>query len=122
MDINQFSGEKIKEFRKKRGLNQEDLAEHLSMSQSAYAKIENGHTALDVKRLIQLSEYFEVPVSDFLPNQKEHVYQLNSQDGYQNLQVENFYADGRSLLKSKDAHIQHLEKEIEFLREQLSKK
>lgn len=116
--VNEIIGSKIRNIRQKRGLNQQDLADKLNLSQSAYAKIENGRTALDVTRLLVLSEYLEVPIIDFLPDQKGTMFQLNSNDGYQ---VEHFYADGRQLLKEKDHQIKHLEKEILFLRNQLQK-
>ncbi len=121
MDVNKYAGTKIKEIRKKKGLNQGDLAEHLSMSQSAYAKIENGHTALDVRRLLELAKFLEVPISDFLPHQDGQNIQFNGENCFQNIQVEHFYADGRELLKTKDERINHLEKEILFLRKQLEK-
>ena len=114
--------EKIRKFRKLRGLNQGDVADELSMSQSAYAKIENGSTALDVKRLLHLSEFLEVPVSDFLPKQQGQNIQLNSnnKDCYHYNRIEHFYADGRELLKVKDDQIKLLQKELEFLKQQLS--
>jgi len=120
MDIHAYTGQKVREFRKKKGLNQGDVAAELSMSQSAYAKIENGTTALDVKRLLKLSEFLEVPVSDFLPHQEGQNIQFNGEHGYQNLRVEHFYADGRELLKIKDEQIKQMQAEIDFLRQQLN--
>lgn len=119
LDVSEYAGMKIREFRKRKGLNQRDVAAELSMSQSAYAKIENGNTALDVKRLLQLSEFLEVPISDFLPQQKEQTIQLNTHnnDCYQ---VEHFYADGRELLKIKDDQLKQMQSEIDFLRKKLN--
>ena len=113
MDINYYSGEKIKEFRKKKGLNQGDVAEMLSISQSAYAKIENGHTSLDINRLFKLAEFLEVTVNDLLPKSNAQKVQFINKDGYQ---IEHFYADGREIIKAKDALIARLEKENEYLR------
>ncbi len=119
MEVNDIIGRRIREIRQKRGLNQQDMADKLNLSQSAYAKIENGHTTLDVNRLLVLSEFLEVPISDFLPSQKGTMFQFNSKDGYQ---VEHFYADGRQLLKDRDRQISHLEKEVLFLRNLIEKK
>lgn len=116
MNVSQFSGEKIREYRKKKGFNQEDIASRLNMSQSAYAKIENGKTSLDVDRLLLISEYLEVPINDLLPESRGQNVQFNNKDGYQ---VEHFYADGRELLKEKERYIQMLEKELEFLKSKL---
>lgn len=91
------------------------------MSQSAYAKIENGHTTLDINRLLRISELLDLEITDLLSKSEGQNLQFNGNDGYQNVQVEHFHADGRKLLQQKDQHINHLEQEIEFLRTQLKK-
>jgi len=121
-----YWSKRIREFRKKKGLTQIDVADKICLSQSAYAKIENGHTALDINRLIKIAKLLEVPISDFLPNLKVKSYNFNPKNGNQQLKVEHFYVDGRVLLKVKDKliksknnRIKHLEKEVKFLRKKL---
>ena len=121
-----YWSKRIREFRKKKGLTQINIADKLCLSQSAYAKIENGHTALDIHRLMEIAKLLEVPISDFLPRVKAKSYQFNPKNESQKLKVEHFYVDGRVLLKVKDKliktknnRIKHLEKEVEFLRNQL---
>ena len=121
-----YWSKRIREFRKKKGLTQIDIADKICLSQSAYAKIENGHTALDIHRLMEIAKLLEVPISDFLPSVKAECYQLNPKKESQKLQVDHFYVDGRVLLKvkdklikSKNSRIKHLEEEVKFLRKQL---
>ena len=44
---------------------QADLADELGMSQSAYHKLENGPTRLDLERLNQLTLFYELPLTTF---------------------------------------------------------
>ncbi len=59
-------GEKIKSIRLRKGVSQGDLAAHLSMSQSAYAKIENGITKLDTQRLLKIADFLETDPTEIL--------------------------------------------------------
>ena len=121
-----YWSKRIREFRKKKGLTQIEIADKICLSQSAYAKIENGHTALDINRLVKIAKLLEVPISDFLPRVKEDCYQSKLMNESQQLKMNHFYVDGRVLLKvkdklikSKNSRIKHLEEEVKFLRKQL---
>lgn len=59
-------GEKVKLIRKRRGLNQDDLAEVLELSRSQISNLESGRRNLSVKQLEKLCEYFKVDMSYFL--------------------------------------------------------
>lgn len=67
-DYNMYSelGEKVKLIRKRRGLNQDDLAEVLELSRSQISNLESGRRNLSVKQLEKLCEYFKVDMSYFL--------------------------------------------------------
>ncbi|MEZ4983962.1 MAG: helix-turn-helix transcriptional regulator [Saprospiraceae bacterium] len=60
---------RIKAIRKQKNMQQQEVAERLNISQSAYAKIENGQSKVDTDRLLQLADIFEVPY-DSLPKVK----------------------------------------------------
>lgn len=53
-------GNRIKELRKSRGMNQEALASYIGVSQQTISKIERNTDSLSTDILIQLSEYFDV--------------------------------------------------------------
>jgi len=58
--------EKIKSLRRSKGWSQEQIAEHLSMSASAYGSIERGETNVNFSRLEQLAEIFQMDLSSLL--------------------------------------------------------
>ena len=53
-------GKRIQQFRKERGLTQEQLAEKLNVSQNTIAKIESGLRRPSIDFLLELSEFFGV--------------------------------------------------------------
>ena len=59
-------GEKVKLIRKRRGLNQDDLAEVLELSRSQISNLESGRRNLSLKQLEKLCEYFQVDMSYFV--------------------------------------------------------
>lgn len=69
--INRSIGLKLRTLRLKRGLSQQNVADDLALSATAYSKIENGRTNISVKRLVQLAEYYDVFVADFLDSRRE---------------------------------------------------
>jgi transcriptional regulator with XRE-family HTH domain len=58
---------RIKAVRRARKLSQREVAERLHLSQSAYAKLEQGCSKIDIDRLLQLTEIFAVPLEQLLP-------------------------------------------------------
>ena len=59
-------GEKVKMLRKRRGLNQDDLATFLNLSRSQISNLESGRRNLSLRQLEKLCEYFKVDMSFFL--------------------------------------------------------
>lgn len=112
-------GERIKRIRLTRNLSQEALADVLKISQSAYAKMENGQSKIEVERLLKIAEYLEVePYELMLPSDKVVHFTNNT--------IQNAYAHIDNYVQAKDElyqdRISHLEEEIKFLREELRKK
>lgn len=64
-------GKKIKELRIQKGVSQSKLGEALGKSHAAVSDIENGKTELNASDLPVIANFFGVPLSDFLPEQKE---------------------------------------------------
>ena len=64
-DFSQLT-EQIRQARLKRGLSQENMAESLGISTSAYGDIERGKTEISIRRLIVLAELLEVSVAELL--------------------------------------------------------
>lgn len=65
--------------REEKNWTQDQMANHLSMSSGGYAKIERGETRLNVPRLEQIAEIFEVDICELMQNQDGVVYQFNQE-------------------------------------------
>ncbi|MCL4482213.1 MAG: helix-turn-helix transcriptional regulator [Bacteroidetes bacterium] len=58
--------EQLKFIRETKGLSQEELAEKVHKSQSAYARIEKGKTKTDFDTLTDFADFFELSVIDVI--------------------------------------------------------
>jgi len=63
--------DKLISIRKEKGVTQYQVGDKLGISDNAYSKLENGHTNLDVQRLIFILQIFDVSLSDFFEEFKE---------------------------------------------------
>ncbi|WP_144283557.1 helix-turn-helix domain-containing protein [Chryseobacterium echinoideorum] len=70
--------EKIKRLRKSKGYSQDDMAERMHISQSAYARIENGESHSWAAHIEKLSEILEVKPEDFLTDETNNLEQENT--------------------------------------------
>lgn len=116
--------EKIKSLRRSKGWSQEQVAERLSMSASAYGSIERGETDVSFSRLQQIAKIFEIDLSSLLgkgvisfsftgiDNTDSHNWHINSPSN----QSEEFSHQ----LKEKDSVIAQKDREIEYLKQQIA--
>jgi transcriptional regulator with XRE-family HTH domain len=58
--------ERIRQFRKAKGVTQLEMSEKIGMAKNNYGKLENGHIELSVKRLLDISEILGVSVFSIL--------------------------------------------------------
>ena len=63
--------EKIKNLREMNGWSQEVMAERLDMSKNGYARIERGESKLNMERLEQIAEIFNIDVVDLISQEYE---------------------------------------------------
>jgi len=118
MKTNKKIGKKIRELRKQQLLKQIDVALELEMSQSAYAKIENGRTTISVDRLLKIANFLKVEVNEILANNKEEEAPYHKSKYSSYVEPNILY---NVVLKSKDEQIDLLKSELEFLKEQIKK-
>lgn len=64
-------GEKIRHFRKLKGLSQDDLAYELDISLTAYSKIERNITDVNFSRLSQIAKVLNITLVDLLSADKK---------------------------------------------------
>ncbi|MFA6924478.1 MAG: helix-turn-helix transcriptional regulator [Bacteroidales bacterium] len=86
MDIKEL-GKKIRQLRTNKNLSQENVANDLGISVTAFSKIERGETNIPFKRLVQISEYFGLKVKDFfqLNEKKENKNQYVQKEEQSNI-------------------------------------
>ena len=121
--------QQIKEIRNVKGFSYEYMANELSISTSAYRKIESNETKLTVERLFQIAEILQTPVNKLLGSKQPTVFHQNNNDsgtfnGYYD--IENYYHQEnrettQKFIQAQEREIEHLREEIVFLREMAKK-
>ncbi len=121
---------KIKNLREKSGFTQQEIADRLHIHLKTWQKIENGITRLDIDRLQQIAEILETTVEDLI-NIEDSVYISEIKDndvGFNNSTVTIQHKSDietqlyERLISEKDKIISDKDKEIEYLRNMLTKK
>ena len=61
----------VKEYRKKKGYTQKEIADTLKIKQASYSDKERGRRGFTVEELLQLEDILEVSISDMFKDLKE---------------------------------------------------
>lgn len=121
---------KIKRFREAEGITQQEMADKLHIHVKTWQKIENGITRLDLERLKQIANVYDIPVEDLI-NTDDSIYISEIKDnkvGFNNSYVtiqdksENETKLYEKLLEEKDRMIDMQSKLIAELEEKLRNK
>ena len=124
-------GEKIRSLREKKGFTQEEIAEHLHISPSAYARMERGESNSWASHLERLCSLFDISVSELF-NTDHVVFNHKAKGDYaQNNAVNNGYIINQlseklidqyeARIAEKNAIISEQKEQINELKEQLKK-
>ena len=114
-------GNKIRKIRELKGFTQDYMAVKLEMSQRAYSKIENEEIKLDWQRIETISKVLGIDPIELVSFDDNLVFNNSPLSGKNNTNtMYNNFPD--ELKKSYEDRIQHLEKEILFLRDIIEKK
>jgi len=76
MELKKHIGMKIKEFREKRGMSQEKLADLLDTTKQTVSRYERGERQANQDILFQLSDIFNVSIDDFFPTNEKRDSEL----------------------------------------------
>jgi transcriptional regulator with XRE-family HTH domain len=118
--------EKIKTLRKEKGYSNENMANDLNISTSAYNKMERMEVSISLERFIRIREILDVPYSEFFENTIKNVYKQDLKDNsighyeVQTLNQENRETT-KKLIEMLENEILHLKDEVVFLREIVKK-
>lgn len=86
--------DKIRSIREMYQLTQEDMAEKMGVSPSAYAKLERGETKLSFDKLEKIAEIFKMTVTDLTKHNGNIVFWINESGDYY---TANHYTNTESL-------------------------
>lgn len=87
--MNVFIGNKLKKLRKDKNFSQEEMADYLNISQSTYARMENGENHSWANYILKICEVFTISPEDLvkrdLPDRNTKSQKLNSTYSVQEL-------------------------------------
>ncbi len=114
-------GDKLRILRSIKGLSQENLAQMLGISLTAYAKIEQGKTDINYSRLVQIAEKLEIPLKSLVSLGEGNIYVMNdvSPNSTNNKIVlgnGNTDTETEIKLREKIIIIESLQKEVAYLK------
>ena len=123
--------DKIRMMREFRQLSQEDMAEKMNMSKNGYAKIERGETKLNLHKLEQIANIFNIDVLELIKNDDKNVlffmndHNTNYYGSNENLtseidRLKLTISHKDELLKQRDLVIEQKDSEISALKEIIS--
>lgn len=111
MDLKTF-GKKIRLLRQSNSLSQENIANDLGISITAYSKIERGVTNVSITRLFQLAEYFGITAPELLDWQNKPVQRKKTET-----ESNPTSAETKTLPYDSDSIVDHLKRENAALKE-----
>jgi|SRR5690554_298245 len=82
--MNTTIGKKLREMRKQKGWSQAQLADSLYLSQSSYARIENGESYSWATHIEQICKVFEITPEELVKTENDVVINNNQQGGHSN--------------------------------------
>jgi transcriptional regulator with XRE-family HTH domain len=109
---NKSAGKNIRTLRHEHGWSQEDVANRLGISIPAFSKIETGVTDINLSRLEQIANIFEVSVVNLLS--LEYIQEPSIQDNSLNLI--------QKKLNDRETEITNLQRKVILLYEELLNK
>lgn len=109
--MNKTIGKQIREIRKNKGMSQEELADLLNISQSAYQRIENGETNSWASHLKRLTEVLEFKPEDLFSEENNN---FNNKEQTSGLAFQNI-GSINTIDSIFDKLIEQYEKQIEEL-------
>jgi transcriptional regulator with XRE-family HTH domain len=81
--------EKIRLFRKAKGLTLEEVAHQLGMSTNGYGDIERGVTDINLSRLEQIAKLFGIELSDLINLNEKTVFNFLGAENKDNIGIQN---------------------------------
>ncbi|MDR4952940.1 helix-turn-helix domain-containing protein [Chryseobacterium sp. ES2] len=110
-------GSKIRRLRENKGFSQEEMAERLQISRSAYSRIESGETNSWVNHIQKLCENFDIKPEDFFINSDNNIN--TNQDNASAVQANTHHDTHITINQLSEKVIELYEERIRELKEQV---
>lgn len=109
-------GDKLRILRSIKGLSQENIAQMLGISLTAYAKIEQGKTDINYSRLVQIAEKLEIPLKSLVSLGEGNIYVMNDFSNINSVVLGNKDAELEAKIRENMILIESLQKEVAYLK------
>lgn len=109
--------ERLKVMRVLRGYSQEELAQRLGISATAYAKIERGDTDVNYSRIKQLADLLKVELADLFGFNEKNVFYIVGNTGDQptnNRQINYNCGNPQKMERGEQHELELLRKDLAF--------
>lgn len=114
-------GQKLKQLRKQKGLSQEQVADFLHISQSAYARIENGESHSWAYHIRKICEIFDITPEELVREGKSvYQIQMNDEKNLESMCGKQQLAD--KLIEQYEQTIKSLKEQIEIYKKMIDEK
>lgn len=111
-------GSKIRRLRENKGFSQEEMAERLQISRSAYSRIESGETNSWVNHIEKLCENLDIKPEDFFINSDNNIN--TNQDNASAVQTNTHHDTHITINQLSEKVIELYEERIKELKEQVA--
>lgn len=117
--MNNSIGNKLKSLRKQKGLYQEQVSEHLHISQSAYARIENGESNSWAMHLDKISAFYDIKPEELVKNENIIIGNVGTNNGVGYAEIVNQLSE--KLIEQYEERIKELKENNSKLKVKLKK-
>jgi transcriptional regulator with XRE-family HTH domain len=108
--------EKIRSIREAKGLTQEQAAEKLNMSPSAYGEIERGESDPKLSKLRKIADIFEIELSELIRLTEKDNLTINIMSCQENGK----FTKGKVYISSSNSELDKLQLQLEFKDKELA--
>ncbi len=111
------TNEKLRQLREMQNWSQEEMAEKMQMSASGYAKIERGDSTLNIERLEQIAQIFNIDIADLMSQNKGFVFVVGDYDYGDNNNI-HYYTTTDTIIRENEKLKLIIEHKDELLKQQ----
>lgn len=110
-------GNKLKQLRKQKGFSQEQVADYLYISQSAYARMENGESHSWANHIEKICEIYEITPEELFKNDNIIIGNIGTNNGVGYAEVVNQLSE--KLIEQYEKRLQEKDELIKELKNKL---